>query len=279
MGPPPACVRPLLVLALAALLGGCVGGGADPAPPSSAPARHAAMASLGDSITMAANLDSSRVGDNPGHSWASGLAADDGVESHAERLGGDARNGTRTFARSGARMADLERQAELAVAQGARYVTVLMGANDACARTSGSMTPVESFRRQFREAARTLEGLPEGAVVYVASIPDVTKLREAFWNDSQARAVWRALGVCPSILSEQATPEDVEAARVRLAAYNRVLREECAAAGFAFDDEAVFREPVRREDVSPLDYFHPSLKGQARLAEIIWAAGPFAAKA
>jgi lysophospholipase L1-like esterase len=139
------------------------------------------------------------------------------------------------------------------------------------------MTPVETFRRHFRDAVETLErGLPEGAVVYVVSIPDVTKLREAFWNDSQARTVWRAFGVCPAILSERATAEDVETARGRLVAYNQVLREESDAAGFAFDDETVFDEPVRREDVSPLDYFHPSLTGQRRLAEIAWDAGPLA---
>ena len=262
----------VVLLAGMVLAAGCVGAG-DPA----APGTLDSMAALGDSITMAANLDRSRTGDNPGTSWATGVVADDGVESHYERLQPDVEDRTVLLARSGARMADLARQAEQAVALGARYVTVLMGGNDACAGTVARMTSVESYRERFREAARTLdEGLPRGAVVCVVSVPNVTGLREAFWNDTQARAVWRLLGVCQALLSERATEEDVAAVRERLVAYNQVLREETDAFGFAFDDDAVFREPIRREHVSPLDYFHPSLEGQRRLAEITWDAGPLA---
>ena len=265
-----------LLLAASAVLSGCVGGGEAPLPP---PGGIDAMAVLGDSITMGANLDSSRVGDNPGHSWAGGSTPDDGVESHYERLREDVGNRSLIAARSGARMSDLARQGDLAVAHQADYVTILMGANDACARSAAGMTPVETFRAQFRDAAERLEkGLPEGALVYVVSIPDVAALREALWNDSQARAVWRAFGICQAFLSEQATEAEMAEARERLAAYNRVLREESEAFGFAFDDEVVFREAVRREDVSPLDHFHPSLAGQRRLAEITWDAGPLATR-
>ena len=235
------------------------------------------MAALGDSITMAANLDQSRLRDNPGHSWATGAAPGDGVESHYERLRPDVENRTVNLARSGARMSDLARQADAAVAHGARYVTILMGGNDACASSVAAMTPVETYRRHFREAAERLDrGLPEDALVYVLSLPNVTGLRDAFWDDPQARTVWRVFGVCQAILSERATEADLAAARERVVAYNRVLREESAAFGFAFDDGATFREPVRREYVSPADYFHPSLAGQRRLAEVSWAAGPLA---
>lgn len=38
-----------------------------------------------------------------------------------------------------------------------------------------------------------------------------------------------------------------------------------------FDDLAVFNYPFTRGQVSQLDYFHPSLSGQATLASITWS--------
>lgn len=268
-------LRPLLLAALA-LASGCVGPGA---PPDAAPSPRppGSMAALGDSITTAANLDVQRLGDNPRHAWATGLWTDDTVASHHERLLPHVEGRAVNLARSGARMADLARQADAAVAHRAAYVTILMGANDACARSVAAMTPVETYRRQFRDAAERLQnGLPEGALVHVASVPDVAALRELFWDVPQARMVWRTFGVCQSLLSERATPADVQAVRDRVEAYNRVLREESRRFGFHHDEGAVHREPVRPAHVSPADFFHPSEEGQRRLAEVTWRAGPFA---
>lgn len=239
------------------------------------------MAALGDSITTAANVGHGRAGDSPQHSWATGRFANDSVESHHERLLGELdEGGALNLARGGARMADLPRQAERAVEHRARYVTILMGGNDVCASNVSGMTGVDAYRRHFRAAAERLdEGLPDGAVVYVLSVPDVTQVRELHWDNPSARFVWRTFGLCQALLGERATPADVEAVRERLVAYNRVLREESAAFGFHFDDEAVFRARQRPDDVSPLDYFHPSAEGQRRLAEISWKAGPLALRA
>lgn len=264
-------MRIALVLVGVVVAAGCLGD--EPA----APTGIRSMAALGDSITLAANLDDARLGDNPGHSWATGAVPDDAVVSHHERLKEEVGNRTVNLARSGARMRDLAGQAERAVASGAEYVLILMGANDACARTVDGMTPVETFRRQFQQAARTLdEGLSEGAVVYVVSIPDVGELRALFWDVPEARTVWRVFGVCPALLGEGRSEAEVAAFRARLAAYNEVLREEAEAFGFAFDDGAVFGREIEPRDVSTLDYFHPSMRGQARLAEVTWEAGPLA---
>ena len=55
--------------------------------------------------------------------------------------------------------------------------------------------------------------------------------------------------------------------------FNTVLEQECAAvARCLFDDNAVFNFQFASGHVSKLDYFHPSLSGQAALAEITWAA-------
>jgi lysophospholipase L1-like esterase len=105
------------------------------------------MAALGDSITRAfAACDSG--GDCPDVSWATG--SDGEVRSHAQRLD-DLAGRTPTVhnvAVSGSRVSDLESQARRAVDAKVDYVTVLIGANDACAPSESAMTPVPAFARR-----------------------------------------------------------------------------------------------------------------------------------
>jgi hypothetical protein len=52
-----------------------------------------------------------------------------------------------------------------------------------------------------------------------------------------------------------------------------VLGEVCARyAGCRFDGNAVFNFDFARSDVSTRDYFHPSLAGEAKLADVTWRA-------
>jgi len=50
-----------------------------------------------------------------------------------------------------------------------------------------------------------------------------------------------------------------------------VLHDVCGQYSFCrFDDYAVFNYAFGASDVSKLDYFHPSLSGQAHLASVTW---------
>ena len=44
---------------------------------------------------------------------------------------------------------------------GAQYVTVMLGANDACASSEAAMTPTATFRAQFAQGLQTLGGPPD----------------------------------------------------------------------------------------------------------------------
>jgi len=44
-----------------------------------------------------------------------------------------------------------------------------------------------------------------------------------------------------------------------------------------YDDGAVFNYSFNKTEVSRLDYFHPSLAGQATLAKLTWTKTPWAA--
>jgi len=169
-------------------------------------------------------------------------------------------------------MADLAGQADDAVQQKAQLVLVLMGANDLCAREG--MTSVDDFRAAFDRAAQTLRA--SGATVLVLSAPDVVRLWALEHDAPGAQRTWDELRECPRVLSS-ATSNDTRAdAATRLAAYESALREESARFGFAYDDGALANATFTGRDLSPIDHFHPSLDGQARLADLAWRAGPFA---
>jgi lysophospholipase L1-like esterase len=231
------------------------------------------VAALGDSITQAVDV-CCWYGNHPADSWSTGGASWDGVSSHYERIrAASPAVVAYNDAVSGARMSDAPRQASKAISRGAGYVTILMGANDLCTSSTAAMTSVETFRRQFHDTLATLQSGAPSARVFVASIPNVYHLWELYRYDLVAQSVWAAAGICQSLLSLSNSSAQRDAVRSRNVAFNTVLAQECGEfANCKFDGNAVFDYPFDRSQVSKLDYFHPSLSGQAALASITWAA-------
>src|SRR5215207_3633081 len=141
-----------------------------------APALPIVMASTGDSITRGFNACGWYV-DCISRSWSTGDSTS--VNSHYLRIRAvnSGVNGHNVnAARSGAKMVDLNGQMSAVIASRAQYVTVLMGANDACTSTEEAMTPISTYRAQIDLALGTLKhGLPD-ALVFIASIPDIQRL-------------------------------------------------------------------------------------------------------
>lgn len=248
--------------------------------PSEVDAVPASMAALGDSITVAYNAcgllqPCERV------SWATGT--DPGIDSHYQRLlarGPAIRDQASNLAVPGAKIADLDEQAAAAVEYGAEYVTVLIGANDACTGSEESMTSVADYRSRLDGALEVLRnGVPEARLLLV-SIPDVYRLWEIDNDDLVARAVWDLAGICQSMLADptsDAPDDDARRQRVRerVVEFNRQLAEACTAYGdrCRYDGGAVFDEDFESEDLSAIDHFHPSRQGQITLAAVADAAG------
>src|ERR687888_605618 len=106
-----------------------------------APRLPSSIAGIGDSITRAFDV-CCWYGDHPAQSWSTGGGLFDGISSHYERiLGSNTAILGRNYndARTGARMRDAPGQAQTAVSQRAQYVTILMGANDACTSSAATM--------------------------------------------------------------------------------------------------------------------------------------------
>lgn len=234
----------------------------------------ASIAAVGDSITT--GFDACTVlSDCPEASWATGSSPQ--VDSLAVRLLGKAKAAERSWnhAVTGARMADVPGQMARAVAHRPELVAVMAGANDACRDTTDAMTSVAEFRTQFEDAMGTLrEALPK-TQVYVASVPNLMRLWEQGRTSPVGRQVWK-LGICPSMLGDAeslttAANERRETVQGRVEAYNEVLEEVCEKDRHCrFDDGAVYDFRFGAEHLSQWDWFHPSVNGQARLAEIAY---------
>jgi len=234
------------------------------------------MVALGDSITRGVAA-CGRSGDCVEMSWATGTAAD--LHSHAQRLD---LNPTfiHNLAVSGARVAGLASQVRAAVQARPDYVTILIGANDACVGNDRAMTSVEDYTSAFNAALDALvRGLPDARIL-VLSIPDLTRLWEIGKDRSDVRRVWEAYGVCSSMLAD---PTDASAAanarrqrvHARISAYNAAMAVACGRHPIQcrHDQNAVFDYRYDLDELSDIDYWHPSTRGQVALARIAWEAG------
>jgi lysophospholipase L1-like esterase len=258
------------ILVLAIVLAGLVAQPAWAAPPL-----PSSMAAIGDSITRAYDVCCS-YGDHPGQSWSTGYTSYDGIASHYERIRqvnsaitGRGYNNAVT----GAKMSAAPGQATQAVNQGARYVTILLGANDLCTSSPSTMTSPEDFRAYFSRAMATLLAPGQDRYVFVSSIPNLYQLWQVLHTNSLARTVWAAANICPSMLGATRTEAQRQQVVDRERAFNQILAEVCVSySRCRWDNRAVYSYSFSASQVSSLDFFHPSLSGQAALARVTWAA-------
>jgi lysophospholipase L1-like esterase len=254
----------------------CEGGGrpgsgpTDPPPPAGD--LPSSMAALGDSITAGVGSCVALVVCRR-NSWSTG----DGlrVDSHYRRLRAAnpaIRGHADNLAVAGSRADGLEAQAAR-ITSGVDYVTVLVGANDACRGGIDDMTPAPAFRDAVDAGLAEVKRRARDAVVLVASIPDLHRLWEIGRGENRVVRAW-ARGVCPALLADPRSDADADAQRRaafadRVDAYNRALAAACKAYGRRchWDGGAVHRLRFTLDMLNPLDYFHPDADGQNALAD------------
>jgi lysophospholipase L1-like esterase len=251
-------------------LAGCSTAGGPPGAP-----QVSSIAAMGDSITRAFDA-CTFLQDCLAKSWATG--SDPAVASHYRRL--SARNpgvAGRAFnaAQVGATSANVPAQAAAVAARRPDYVTLLIGANDACAANLASMTSRSVFRARIDQALTTIYSARPGTRMLVVSIPNLYRLWQVGHSNSTARLVWSA-GFCHTMLDNPlstATADKTRRARVlaQVVMYNGELAAACRShPGCRFDDNAVFNYPFAISDMSQFDYFHPNAKGQKILSAVTW---------
>jgi lysophospholipase L1-like esterase len=234
------------------------------------------MAAAGDSITRGydVTLWGCFLSDCPAYSWSTGTNS--AVRSQLSRLTA-LQPGTTVsaanVAKTGAKISDLDRQLKL-VGTGVGYVTVLLGANDVCTSSLGTMTPTATFRSAVDTALTNFFQTHPSSYVAVSSIPNVYQLWLALHGNASARSTWRTFGICQSMLSASNSDQNRQDVLKREVQLNRELELACAAFDRChWDGGAVFGVVFSPGDVSTVDYFHPSAAGQAKLADVSWKAG------
>ena len=247
------------------------------APAASAAAPNS-MASMGDSITRAFNA-CGWYSDCTDRSWSTG--GDTVVNSHYLRLRALNPNLSVRYndARSGAKAADMPGQAATVASQNVEYVTIEIGANDACTSSESGMTSVATFRSQIDSALNTLRTRP-AMRVFIGSIPDIKRLWFVGKDSSPARFFGARGGISQPRRATPPSPSQADEdrrnrVRQRVVDFNAQLAQACAAYGTncKFDNNAIFNYPFQLSQVSGWDYFHPNREGQRVLAEVSFANG------
>ncbi|HEY0374913.1 MAG TPA: GDSL-type esterase/lipase family protein, partial [Amnibacterium sp.] len=239
--------------------------------------RPTVVAALGDSLSRGFDA-CDHYGDCPSASWITGTNTT--VNSIASRL--RAQTGApvtvHNDARSGVSVRDLPRQVDLAIAQQPDLVTVLVGGNDVCRARIADMTSAQTYSDVVDAQLTRLSAALPDARILVASVPDVTNLRPVASSNPTARFLWTTLGGCTTVLGDPqsdsvATQSRLATVRERIDAYNGSLATTCATLRrCVWDGGALNRYQPTIAQLSPLDYFHPSIAGLRELAGIEWAA-------
>lgn len=264
-------------------------------PGQSAPKK---LVSLGDSITRA--FDATLPADNLSQSWVNGthgffeqLFGLPDVKSHNQRISANFGSSGRrnvVVAKNGAKVKGLQEQAAATAGKGYTYATVLMGGNDVCRDTIAELpTDYEFTVDAAIGLVELFRGLPDGATVQVAAIPDVKQLYEIGIDKTalgiiDCEQLWSltAQGFpCGSMLSPDNTEADREYVRSRNVRYNQILGFLTAIGARKFTNlniswtDRTFTYPFTADDVSNIDCYHPSSRGQRGIARETWNDGPF----
>jgi hypothetical protein len=135
------------------------------------------------------------------------------------------------------------------------------------------MTSTDSFRASFSQAMTTLMAQDPDPYVFVGSIPNIYQLWQVLHTNSLARWAWTNFHICQSMLGATRTEAERQLVVSREQAFNQILADVCAQySRCRWDGGAVYRYEFTASQVSALDFFHPSLNGQAALARVTWAA-------
>jgi lysophospholipase L1-like esterase len=271
---------------------------ATPAPTASptpaTPPLPTMLAAIGDSYTQAWSTSAAYKQDHPEFSWAVGTQKGDGVYSLRERFVALGANLVVVdAATSGMKMDDAPRQAGVVVIEAAKlppgstvFVTIALGTNDLC---DDPMTDPAAFESDLRTAVAILrQGLPAGSHILMLSIPDFVHFRDLTQASPAAAQFLAKSGKnnnCPPFLGIETTSSLAQSTQM-LADYDSILIEVCDEIEAADGPSGKLHcrsDPLRLaekdfvlSDLGTVDYFHPSLSGQAKMAEAAWQAGYWA---
>lgn len=257
---------------------------------------------LGQLATFGVTLNT-KVLESPGLSWATGLEKNKRVKSHAERLMGLGLGSSRRVineAISGDETQDLllKQLSELNKESRYRfrteypdYVTVLIGANDACADSPEDMTDVGDFYARFYMAMDEMLWNNSNTHILVSHLPNIEKLRTVAKDAdvlgfdalgiSKCQDLWEVTGLCPTLTTHE-EPSIRQKVAQRVRDYNLAMTSVTKNLRSQYGDrirvsERAYQAQFSADNLS-LDCFHPNVSGQNILAHETWQDSWWASK-
>jgi lysophospholipase L1-like esterase len=251
--------------------------------------------SIGDSLTRGANAN--LPGDNINNSWVNGyygweqqLFGLPNVNSHNQRITAIfGSSGRRNWiaAQNGARVKDMAEQAAAAASLDVTYATVLLGGNDVCRNSIPELPTDAEFAVDVRDGLTTLlKVLPRGATVLVVAIPNVKALYDlgqvkTALGITSCPTLWTLTGLCGAMLSSHNTESDRLYVQSRNVGYNQILQQVTSEMAASYPRKFVrfapagYQLPSAQEQISDLDCFHASWRGQRKLSSLTWPSAGF----
>jgi len=235
------------------------------------------MGALGDSITSGVN--STGWGSQIEHSWATGNHSDGQVVSHFMRLKNTFQDRVierHNVARGGAKASGLASQVRDLAGLQPDYVSVLIGANDACGWSEDSSSQISGFKNSVATAMTGLIDLNPDVKILLLPIPNMYGLWEV-GSGMSCQWLWDLTGICSPLLSSARTRAERQAFQARVDRANLKLQEVADeySENIMFD-LSLAQYQFSAEHISRLDCFHPSGQGQNLVAELSWETGWFA---
>jgi lysophospholipase L1-like esterase len=214
----------------------------------------------------------------PAASWVAGTMPE--VDSIASRL--QSTQGSRpkivSAAQNGGTVADeLARVGEVTDSN-PQIVTILVGANDACATSVASMTSPADFSTRIDQLVTAVRSGAPHAQIVMLSIPNLGELWEIGHTNPEAVSTWERGNLCPSMLANPQSTDQVDATRRqtvvdRVTAFNTAIAEACKSDSRCVSDGGALNAyHFTANDISTVDFFHPSVAGQHVFANVAWNA-------
>ena len=259
--------------------------------PKPTPPLPSLLAAIGDSYSQAYSVSPAYLRDHTGFSWVVGATRNDGVFSLYERFRAlGVSPSVVDAATSGRQMNDAPRQADVVVAATRKlkpgqtaYVTFELGTNDICADPNPKTDP-RVFADELGAAMAILRaGLPAGSRILMLPVPDFAHFGTITQADAAARAnlaLPQNSDRCPPWLGTNG-PFSLSQANEYLASYDAALKAACDSISATdspsgklyctYNATLLGDSDFRIGDLSKVDYFHPSITGQAKMAADAWS--------
>ena len=228
------------------------------------------MGVIGDSLS--AGFNAFRYGDNRELSWSGGLDSEGLVQSHARRLKaliGDRNIVVTNEAFVGADSNQLPRQVNRLLRVKPDYVTIAIGSNDVCTWSDDYLGNLADYQKNVTSVIERIIAANPNVKIVLAPVPSIRLMYELGLKRPGCQEKWDAMGVCRPLLALERSADDRERFYGRLIHLNKIIEEIAGmySANVRYA-KAIIDQVFDDSMISPLDCFHPSIKGHNFVSEL-----------